>query len=521
MEAFQRVFAILLADLRERMRTPRFWVVLGVMAAATWWCFPPVDAPYSTLSLVDGSRGRYSSGWMGMGLGLIYSSLMLNLVGFYLVRGTLTRDFDTRVWQLLVTTPMTRGGYLLAKWASHMAVFAAIMLTGVVIAVIAQWVRAEDRHIDLVELLKPLLLLSVPSLALTAMFAIWFDLVPWLRRTAGNVLFFIVWTTMLTLSVAGQDGKATPDPQGWTSDPSGMIVAAREFSRVREAQTGTPLPFGFNLGGDAVNADSTFFDWPTWKPDGKLVASRALWLLLAMLGTLAAAPLLDWAASRGLGKTRSRRSGGGRMMRWLHGLFDRVLDPFARGPLGILAVAELKLALRQRAWWWWLAALAVLGAQLGPAEGLRVGLLLAWMLPLDVLARGVLRERDHGTGALVFTAPNALPRLLAARFVVGFVMLFALSLPALARMIASDPVSALAAVTAMASITSWGLCMGALCRNSRPFELLMVCTAYVCLQGAALLAVTTQPTWTLTVHTIGLLPAWLLLIWAWPRLARR
>jgi ABC-type transport system involved in multi-copper enzyme maturation permease subunit len=521
MGSLLRVFAILLADLRERMRTPRFWVVLGVMTIATWWCFPPADAGYSTLSLVDGARGRYSSGWMGMGLGLIYSSLLLNLVGFYLVRGTLTRDFDTRVWQLLVATPMTRGGYLLAKWASHMAVFAAIMLTGLVVAVVAQWVRAEDRHIDLIELVKPLLLLSVPSLALTAMFAIWFDLVPWLRRTAGNVLFFVVWTTMLSLSVAGQDGKSTHDPQGWTSDPSGMIVAAHEFARVREAQTGKPQSFGFNLGGDAVTPDSEFFDWPAWHPDARLVASRALWLLLAMLGTLAAAPLLDWAASRGLGKAKARSSGGGRALRWLHGLFDLVLDPFARGPLGILTVAELKLALRQRAWWWWLAALGVMGAQFGAEEGLRVGLLLAWMLPLDVLARGVLRERDHGTGALVFTAPNALARLLAARFLVGFAMLFALSLPALLRMLASEPLSALAAVTAMVSIASWGLSLGALCRNSRPFELLMVCVAYVCLQGAALLAVTTQPVWTLTVHAIGLLPAWLLLAWAWPRLARR
>lgn len=520
MEAFQRVFAILLADLRERMRTPRFWVVLGVMTLATWWCFPPADAGYSTLSLVDGSRGRYSSGWMGMGLGLIYSSLLLNLVGFYLVRGTLTRDFETRVWQLLVATPMTRGGYLLAKWASHMVVFGAIMLTGVVVALVAQWVRAEDRHLDLLELLKPLLLLSLPSLALTAMFAIWFDLVPWLRRTGGNVLFFVVWTTMLTLSVAGQEGKTRPDPQGWTSDPSGMMVAAREFSRVREAQTGKPQPFGFNLGGDRVTEKSEFFDWPRWQPEGKLVASRALWLLLAMLGTLAAAPLLDWAASRGLGKAKAR-SGGGRALRWLHRLFDRVLDPFARGPLGILAVAELKLVLRQRAWWWWLAALGVMGAQLGTGEGMRVGLLLAWVLPLDVLARGVLRERAHGTGALVFTAPNALPRLLSARFLVGVAMLCALSLPALLRMIASEPLSALAALTAIVSIASWGLCLGALCRNPRPFELLMLCVAYVCLQGAALFAVTTQPAWTLSVHAIGLLPAWLLLAWAWPRLARR
>ncbi len=513
--AWQRFFAILQADVRERMRTPRFWIVLALMAWGTWWCFPPMESGYSTLSLGDGSRGRYSSAWAGMGLGLIYSTF-LNLIGFYLVRGTLTRDIETRVWQLLVTTPMTRGGYLLAKWASHMVVFGMIAAVGIVIALAAQWVRAEDRHIDLIELLKPLLLLSLPSLALTAMFAIWFDLVPWLRRTAGNVLFFVVWTVMLTVPVANHD-DAKADPQGWTSDPSGMMVAAREFSRVREAQTGKPLPFGFNLGGDAMTADSVRFDWPVWQPDGKLVASRALWLALAMLLTLAAAPLLDWAASRGLSKATTR-SGAGRSMAWL----NRVLDPFARGPLGILTVAELKLALRQRAIWWWVAALVVLGVQtFAPAEGMRIALLFAWLLPLDVLSRGVLRERDHGTGGLVFTAPHVLSRLLAARFLVGFMMLFALSLPAMLRLLGSEPLAALAALTALVSITSWGLCLGALCRNARPFELTMIGAVYACLQGATLFAVATHPIWTLTVHGIGLLPAWLLLTWAWPRLARR
>ncbi len=513
--AWQRFFAILQADVRERMRTPRFWVVLALMAWGTWWCFPPMESGYSTLSLGDGSRGLYSSAWAGMGLALIYSTF-LNLIGFYLVRGTLTRDIETRVWQLLVTTPMTRGGYLLAKWASHMVVFGMIATVGIVIALAAQWVRAEDRHIDLIELLKPLLLLSLPSLALTAMFAIWFDLVPWLRRTAGNVLFFVVWTVMLTVPVANHD-DAKADPQGWTSDPSGMMVAAREFKRVREAQTGKPLPMGFNLGGDAMTADSVRFDWPAWQPGGKVVASRALWLALAMLFTVMAAPLLDWAASRGLSQEKAR-SNAGRSMRWL----NRLLDPFARGPLGILAVAELKLALRQRRIWWWLAALGALGAQtFAPDEGMRMALLLAWLLPLDVLARGVLRERDHGTGGLIFTAPQVLSRLLAARFLVGFSMLFALSLPAMLRLLTSEPVAALAALAAIVSITSWGLCLGALCRNARPFELTMIGTVYACLQGATLFAVATHTAWTLTVHGIGLLPAWLLLVWAWPRLARR
>lgn len=529
MDAMHRFLAILLADMRERMRTPRFWVVLGLMTWATWWCFPPLESGYSTLTLVDGSRGFYSSAWAGMGLALIYSTL-LNLFGFYLVRGTLVRDIETRVWQLLVTTPMTRAGYLLAKWTSHMAMFGMIAIVGMLVALAAQWIRAEDRHIDLIELIKPLALIGLPSLALTAMFAIWFDLMPWLRRTAGNVLFFIVWATMLTLSAMSAEtisaeagptnaGGRLPEPR-LLEDPSGMMAASREFVRVRQAQTGKPVEFGFNLGGNPAKRDLVRFEWATWRPETRTVASRAVWLAIALVLTLLAAPLLDWAASRGLSAAK-REAGGGRFARWRDRIFDRLLDPFARGPLGILAVAEAKLALRQRRAWWWLAALGVLGVQCATPEAMQVGLLLAWVLPLDILARGVLREREHGTAPLVFTAPGILPRLLAARFLIGFSMLLLLSAPALARMLATEPLSALAALTAMASIASWGLCLGALCRNARPFELLMVGAVYVCLQGASLFAVATQPLPTLTLHALGLLPAWLLLAWSWPRLARR
>lgn len=519
MDAMQRFLAILLADIRERMRTPRFWVVLGLMAWATWWCFPPLVSGYSTLTLVDGSRGYYSSAWAGMGLGLIYATL-LNLVGFYLVRGTLVRDIETRVWQLLVTTPMTRAGYLLAKWASHMAVFAMIALVGVLVALAAQWVRAEDRHIDLVELLKPLLLIGLPSLALTAMFAIWFDLLPWLRRTAGNVLFFFVWTTMLTLSAMSADAGRQLSENRLIEDPSGMMVASREFVRVREAQTGKPVEFGFNLGGNPTKRDIVRFEWREWHPDARVVTGRAIWLALALTLTLLAAPLLDWAASRGSSAAK-REAGGGRFARWRDRVFDHVLDPFARGRFGVLAVAELKLALRQRPAWWWLAALGVLGAQFGPAEGMRIGLLLAWLLPLDVLARGVLREREHGTGALVFTAPGILPRLLGVRFAVAVALLCALSLPALVRLAIGEPVAWAAALASILSIASWGLCLGALCRNARPFEILLVAVVYVCLQGATVFDLAQTPATTLAVHLTGLLPAWLLLVWRWPHMARR
>jgi hypothetical protein len=96
-----------------------------------------------------------------------------------------------------------------------------------------------------------------------------------------------------------------------------------------------------------------------------------------------------------------------------------------------------------------------------------------------------------------------------------------LSLPTIVQLLMSDPLAALATLTAIVSITSWGLCLGALCRNARPFELLMIGTVYACLNGATVFDAAGHPLSTLTLHASALLPATLLLAWAWPRLARR
>src|SRR5688572_7980213 len=97
-ESLRRFAAILQADLRERSRAVRFWVVLGLVCAGTWWAFPAPDAGYLTVSFGGGLRGAYSSAWVGMVIALFVGT-MLSLAGFYLVRGTVVRDFETRVWQ--------------------------------------------------------------------------------------------------------------------------------------------------------------------------------------------------------------------------------------------------------------------------------------------------------------------------------------------------------------------------------------------------------------------------------------
>jgi len=484
MDALRRIFAITLADLRERTRSTRFWVVLGIVAVATWMCFPAVDSGQLAVS-VDDARGHYSSAWVGLTLGLMYST-MLAWLGFYLVRGTVLRDFDTRVWQLLVATPMTRAGYLIAKWASHMAVFALVLALGLTVGVVAQLVRGEDRTLDIIELAKPVLVLTLPALSLTAFFAILFDMVPFLRRTIGNVLYFFVWLLLFTVMLADYTPSTTPlATQPMISDPSGMTLVQQAFADAPALRAQKIDATKVSVGMGDIKGRPRQFVWNTWHVAPRSLVGRALWLMLGLVGSAGLARFLDLAAARTSAATRPSE-GAGRRLRWL----DRVLRPLEHGALGTLVAAELRLALRRRTLLWWAVLLVAGIVQLAaPLPNAAIAAVVALMLGIDLHARALLREAETRTAGLVFTAPDAARRLSIARLASAVLLsLFAVTPLLLRSLLMSTGILGAVALAAVA-IAVLGLACGALFRNPRPYEMAMVLLAYVGMQGAGPLAV--------------------------------
>jgi hypothetical protein len=508
------VAALLVADLRQRLRTPRFWLLIAGLAALMWWCFPAFDRDYLTVSVGEGMRGRYSSAWIGMVAALMYSTI-LSLAGFYLVRGTVVRDLETRTWQLLVATTMSRGGYLLAKWLSHMVMFALLIAAGLVVGLVAQYLRAEDLRIDLFELVKPVLVLTMPSLALTAALAVWFDLVPWLRRSAGNVLFFVLWVLLMSVGVSQADhapGAALP----WPGDPHGLLVAEYDLSHAWPAQ-GSGKELGLSIGTQALEGESpVLLDWTEWQVSAATLRARGAWLGLGMLLLALAVPFLDRFAAHVDSPGKAR--GDGARLRWL----DAALAPLQRGRFGALVAAELRMVLRPRRAWWWLALLGTLGVQaFAPEKAMAVAVIVAWVLAMDVFARLVLREHETHTAALVFTAPGMRLRLLLVRAIVAVGLAWALTLPALLRLAVVHPTAALATLITGFSLAMWGMATGVLVRNGRMFELLLLAAAYVGVQGGLLLNVAVAPMTTLQWHLLGLPLALAMLGVGWNRMGAR
>jgi len=503
--AWRVAAALLAADLRERSRSLRFRIVaLGVTLSA-WWCLPPIGAGYMVVAIGDHHRGFYSSAWIGMVIALL--SVLWGLAGFYLVRGTVQRDIDTRVWQLLGTTSMRRGAYLLAKWASHLVVMGGLLVAALGVGLVAQWVRAEDRHVDLWELAKPGLFIALPTLAVSAALAIWFDVIPALRRTAGNIVFFFVWMALLTTGAVGVEhgrgahGADTRAVQPWTSDLGAFSAVQWSIHHqiARQIPDAT-VNDGLCVGCGNVSGTPARFTWTTWEVPAAVLWGRLLWLAGALVGVLLAAPLLERAAARPAAPAAARGARAPRSLRWLRAL----LRPLQATSTGTLVAAEVFVALRSRAWWWWAAWPPLWGVQLfGPRHAVALAMLGSWTLLLDVFSRIGLRDLEHRTHELVGTAPGAERRLLFARIAASAGLAWLATAPGALHEGFAHPAFGAAAFTIGASIALWGLAAAALARSSRPFELAYLVVAYATTQGLPWLDASARGSGVALAHAAG------------------
>jgi hypothetical protein len=510
MAAMRRFFAIVLADARQRWRAPRLRAWLLILVAATWFCFPAADAGYRVLG-IGAYRPAYSSAWAGMVVAMLMS--WLSLLGFYLVRGTLTRDLETRCWELLVATPLSRASYLLAKWASHLLVLFAVAGGMLLVAAVAVVVRAETPALEPLALIKPLLLLGLPALAVCASCAVLFDLVPMLRRTLGNVLYVVLWVGML--ASASLAGGAAPAAAVRIGDVHGIAVFKRDLvAAAAEQGLDASRQRVCLLCGSAASAAAPIA-WQRWTPASADVAGRAFWLLLPIPLLALAARGLDRAAAATPSVARGHR--GVRRLRWLRFL----LAPLQRRAGSALVALELQHALRERSLWAWAALLLLWGVQaVAPPALASLAVIGAWALFLPVFSRAALREQEFATAALIFSSVGAATRLLRVRGLLLLLLGGACAAPGIARFALAQPMLCFALLGLVVSLAVWALALGALTGSARPFELLFALGALLALNGVGAIDASVAPGATLLAHAASLPLALLLLGFAWPRASR-
>lgn len=477
------LYHLLRADFLERVRRYGFLVTLALAVYLGY----AVGAGQIKL-WVGGVRGLYNSAWVGALMSLV-ANFFLSLAGFYVVKNAVERDRQTGVGQILATTPMSKVLYTLGKTASNLAVLLAMAGILAVAGVAAQLVAGEETSIEPWALLSPLLLMTVPVLALVAAAAVLFETLPGLRGGLGNVAWFFLWAFLMSVLAATKGS--------W--DFTGLTIFEADM-REKAAAVYPDIGDGFILGGIRDESKTRVFRWEGLDWTGEALFARAVAFGGAVGIALLAALLFDrFDPARGWGGMRRKErprvetpaDSPPRASALVfpndapEGRLATALTPLPAGArrFGFLSLlkAELRLLLKGQRWWWYAVALGLIVAGVAVTPGNRnVVLPLAWIWPILLWSSLGNREARHATSELVFSAAWPVRRQLPAAWGAGFLLALLTGSGVAVRLALAGSWPALGAwVVGAAFIPTLALAMGTWSGTSRPFEAVYLALWYV------------------------------------------
>jgi hypothetical protein len=473
------LLAIARADFLERVRRPSYLVTLAFMVWAAHVFLPANGSIYATFRLGD-YRGIYNSHWVGM-VSAVLANAFISLAGFYVVKNSIERDRSTGVGPVLAGTVLSTRKYLLGKFASNMAVLASMLIVLALAAGMIQWVRAEDRHVNLLAILSPLVLVSLPMLAFVAGAAVLFETVPMLRGSGGNVVFFFVW--IWTLSLGGLEKSPL-------LDLSGLGVAIGQVIE-RGRALGLPLStdnmsVGLNFRSHGGWNLTTFeFHGLAWRPD--IVLQRLAWAAGSCALPFLAAVWFDrFDISRGPVRARKVRgvvaiAPSSLSTSAATASVASLSAPVFKPGLATLVRSELAIALRGKSRWWWFVMLGLLIAGALVPAGMPRSILhgFAWIWPIFIWSEMGVRERRYRTSDLLFSAPHPVRSQLMAMLVAGFLVaaVTALGIP-LRAAVEGQPLAIFAWLAGAAFIPALALACGVWSGSTKLFEVIYLILWY-------------------------------------------
>jgi hypothetical protein len=475
------------ADFLERTRRYSFLITIGLTVYLVTLYLPPINSGYLTLGLGH-YRGIYNSAWVGSVTAVLCSTL-LSLPGFYLVKNTIERDQQTGVGQILATSPASRLSYVLGKMASNF-VFLALMVVVVMVAAMGmQLVRGESAYLEFWSFAQPLVIITLPTMALVSALAVLFETIVWLRGGVGNILYFFLWIVTLITSFGGASEmggyRAVNEPFGATIITASMIQSVLEIH---------PDYLGaFSIGAVVVHEPVQTFQWDGVAWTTQIALWRVIWCGVALGLTSTAALLFSrFDPARESWKQKPVKPPE-QMSVEASSMRAKAHVPVHLTPLewrksngivlfGRILQAELRLVLKGVRWWWYVIALGLgVACLFVPIDTARQVLFpIAWIWPLLLWSPMGNRELQHGTHQLIYSGAYPMRRQFPALWCAGMIVCLIAGSGWAVRSITAGLGSAFIAwCMGAAFIPSLALALGSWSGSSKLFEVVFIILWYV------------------------------------------
>jgi hypothetical protein len=477
MKTINILYHLVRADILERTRRYSFLIMLGLVM----WLGYTAASGQIIMRIYPDYTGEPNSAWVGTLMALTVT-FFLGWFGFYLIKGSVARDYDTGVGHIMATTPLTRPLYMLGKWLSNFAVLGVLILmaAGILMNLLS------GTPLDLWALLAPLVIIALPCMALIAAFAVLFESIGWLRGGFGNVVYFLAFLLLVIPAIETPAYLPILDMLGFRLIGDSVARAAQA---VYPASSGA---FTFTI----TELDNPkIFPFPAiaWTPE--VVLWRIVLFFLGMSTAVLSSAFFDRFNPSRLLPLKKQKEPGPQPATVIETIaspspkhVEGHLTPLpATRPLfrfDALFIAELKLLLKgQRLWWYVIAAGLVIAQLTNESEITHILLVISWLWPILLLSGIGSREARHNTRQMVFSAPRPLLTQLPAAWLSAFTLVALTGSGALVKfLMLGDTHSLIAWLVGAMFVPSLALAFGILTGSSKTFEIIYVAWMYLILQ---------------------------------------
>lgn len=492
----RRIRHVASADFRQRVHSKRLLVVLAVVAYFGYLVnVGGVELVYQVpIDGGDSYRAYYgepTAAFIGIKAALTGSFVLL-FGGYSLLTGTLTRDQQTGVAQIIATTPVTDREILLGKWLSHLGIVSLLLVTLSVATVINHLVAGVGTT-NPVAIIVPIFVFGLPLGGVVAGVSLLFEATDRLAGTLGSIVYFTLSIASLAALVAALDSYPGELPIAARAvDVLGYLLAyqvtAEPFLQVVPDYAGGLPSFGQVYSSEAPE---TYRYVEPSLPAWGYVHRSVLLVCGIVVATIASVPYRRWAiVNDGPGRVRTFLSSLWRTAAETTGSTVESSTPIdantsltavserQSGGFIRLLRQEFRLAFRGQPWWWYLGALGVVASGWfvsGPARLGVVSVALIW--PLFVWSSLGVRSLRYGTTPFILSSGTPYGQLLA-EWTSGAVV----TTLVVGMAIISGGVNMTALLTVAITVVfvpSFALASGLWSESSRPFELGLLLLWYV------------------------------------------
>ena len=478
MDRLRILFQLSLADFRERTRRYSFLVtMIGVM----FFGYLVITGQY-TVQFGE-YKCVYNSAWAGS-LMAVCSTIMITIIGFYLVRGSIKRDRLTGVGQIIAATRVSGRTYLVSKIVSNMAALWVMVASLGVLAFVTLLIRNEVGGISLWAFASPFIVICLPVSVFVASVAALFDTVRWLRGSVGNIVYLFLAEFCVILGMLAVPFLDLASVAVFTD-------SARAAARAAYPGESVGLLMGFVAFDPAMHYEVfKTFSWTgiDWTPGMLLL--RLHWIALALAVTGVAIVLFDRfdpaqagrkghhpqaKAANATSAEKTSPAVDGRE-------YDSLSPPEPLFRLMRMVGAELRLTIKGRHWFWYAVAIGLIVAQAVAPFGIaRLYLVPASMVwPLVIWSAMGTRESRFGTIQMLFSSPSPLRRQFPAIWLSGLLVAVAsVGVMVLRAWLDGHWLYAATLVVAAYLVPTVSLAMGTLSGSKKLFEVTYLMIWYV------------------------------------------